>query len=845
MSSKTPSLTFRTLFDADTGIRKILIPALQRSYAQGRATGGVARVRRHFLEALHRALENNTPLSLGLIYGDLGSDGVMTPVDGQQRLTTLFLLYCFAALKAGVPPCSREFLSGFSYEARTPAAEFCEELARYTCPEAAKNDAMPLSALIINAAWFRQTWRRNPTVSGMLIMLDAISGQFRDMCDATGNSLLWERLIAHDCPVTFDFMPLELAGQTDDVYIRINSRGRQLTPFEELKAELEARLDDAGLGELASDISRRFNATWTDRLWALLRQTGEQGSVQKGLLDQAFVRLFRFVCSVLAYEHGEHFSTDAEHGELLDQYFGPADRDTLEKNATLLKDFFDCWFSSETGYKDFAAEVNELLKSAGFGTVKSGLEERPVVLLTDCIAGKADDLELRERLLLYAITLFLKSLRKSSPREVSGAIPTPCGVAISETELNMFLGRLRVVRNLARHSIWDREIADGKKKNNMPALFAEVKIIMSSGIESVEKNTFNAFQFEEEKRKANYRREAGPEAVEILKRLEDNPLLQGQVSLVCGDPIADTAELIRRTGRFERLFGPSVPVDEEQLDLIDCALMCMGPYGRKWRSDRFRTGTKAPGKVTPIWWWFFHYGYYPEPARDSATGGDSHLSGYWDLSAVLNRLLKRIPELPDGKKPEEVRDATLKALGDVIKGFLGACVDNSWYPFAYYYVMYDAFRPGKYGLYGYDESLADAEKTDAEHYAIYAAQTREYWRFQSSCQPIPAAVGLLETEVSATISNKQFLGRHAQIGPYSVICADSEYRWWRNDAPEKVEVITISQCESTDTGYRVLEKAGIDTGDCQKPHRFVDTEDRVERLKKWLTENLTGSIVKQ
>lgn len=82
-------------------LQKIIIPIIQRDYSQGRRDPEVDRVRSRFLDSLHGALSE--PITLDFVYGDIDENGVMTPLDGQQRLTTLFLLYWYAAKKRGFP----------------------------------------------------------------------------------------------------------------------------------------------------------------------------------------------------------------------------------------------------------------------------------------------------------------------------------------------------------------------------------------------------------------------------------------------------------------------------------------------------------------------------------------------------------------------------------------------------------------------------------------------------------------------------------------------------------------------------------------------------------------------
>ena len=70
---------------------EVVIPMIQRDYAQGRITEKVKSIRHDFLDALYKACRDKKPLHLDFIYGE-EDNGQFEPFDGQQRLTTLFLL---------------------------------------------------------------------------------------------------------------------------------------------------------------------------------------------------------------------------------------------------------------------------------------------------------------------------------------------------------------------------------------------------------------------------------------------------------------------------------------------------------------------------------------------------------------------------------------------------------------------------------------------------------------------------------------------------------------------------------------------------------------------------------
>ena len=76
----------------------IEIPIIQRDYAQGRL--GKENLRKSFLGDLKNALDNGEIMKLDFVYGSTENDK-LNPLDGQQRLTTLWLLHWYIALCAG------------------------------------------------------------------------------------------------------------------------------------------------------------------------------------------------------------------------------------------------------------------------------------------------------------------------------------------------------------------------------------------------------------------------------------------------------------------------------------------------------------------------------------------------------------------------------------------------------------------------------------------------------------------------------------------------------------------------------------------------------------------------
>jgi hypothetical protein len=80
---------------------------IQRDYAQGRQGEAVGRIRANFLDAICSAvLAEGKYIGLDFVFGDVEVDKFY-PLDGQQRLTTLFLLHWYLACRAAVPNRSK------------------------------------------------------------------------------------------------------------------------------------------------------------------------------------------------------------------------------------------------------------------------------------------------------------------------------------------------------------------------------------------------------------------------------------------------------------------------------------------------------------------------------------------------------------------------------------------------------------------------------------------------------------------------------------------------------------------------------------------------------------------
>ncbi len=251
-------------------LSKIEIPIIQRDYAQGRE--GKEELRKNFLTAL-REVVNDKSLELDFVYGSV-KNKVLQPLDGQQRLTTLFLLHWFVAVKENkLDDELKKLLTKFTYETRTSSREFCNDLINkgidfnklletdFYDEEKNKPKNNELSKSIINSSWFFLSWKRDPTIKSMLTMLDSIQHTFKDKTD------IWDKLNK----ISFHYIELQNFGLSDDLYIKMNARGKHLTDFENFKAKFEQRIKqnkwEMNVNPTAI-FSYKIDTDWTNLFWS-------------------------------------------------------------------------------------------------------------------------------------------------------------------------------------------------------------------------------------------------------------------------------------------------------------------------------------------------------------------------------------------------------------------------------------------------------------------------------------------------------------------------------------------------------------------------------------------------
>lgn len=261
------------------GLGKVRIPKIQRDYAQGRTTKKVNEIRKTFVHTLLLVIKGKRPATeLDFVYGS-NKNSAFEPLDGQQRLTTLFLLHWMMGFDNLCTEDGKHSL--FTYETRNTSQEFCDELVQHNAKqfvhEAKKEterngkESTP-SKIIRGRDWFKWEWKNDPTILSMLVMIDAI---YEEMGADWDLDLDVYRDNLNN--ITFNLLNLGDFGLSNELFIKMNARGKQLSDFDKLKSTLEEEL--------------QIQQTETDENGKPLA-TREDEQTWRKLMDDAWIDLF-------------------------------------------------------------------------------------------------------------------------------------------------------------------------------------------------------------------------------------------------------------------------------------------------------------------------------------------------------------------------------------------------------------------------------------------------------------------------------------------------------------------------------------------------------------------------
>ena len=360
----------------------------------------------------------------------------------------------------------------------------------------------------------------------MLLMLEAIHERFADADCAAA----WERLVDSEAPaISFHLLPIEQMGLSEDLYIKMNSRGKPLTPFENFKARFEQVLEAFCPGRV-EEFAQKVDGVWADLLWPF------RGS--DNIVDDEFLRYFQFVTDVCEWHDGRLASGDIE--TVAERVCGPAN-EKASAHLDFMVRSFDTWVGADTASvfsETFALTPAPLDSEDTSKVVLFGMQGSSVNLFAECCLGQ---------------------VRRGWPRTLLLYAVLPHRLHATDD----FPHKLRMLRNLIEAS------SSELRAEKMPSLHEDVRrVIVEGAISGV--SSFNQAQVADEQLKIEFLSKA-PLLERALFHLEDHPLLRGSLAVF----ELDASVFERRARAFHELFS-----DPTVLPVLTGALLAAGDYSR-------------------------------------------------------------------------------------------------------------------------------------------------------------------------------------------------------------------------------------------------------------------------
>lgn len=295
----------------------VAIPVIQRDYVQG--ANANSKKRNGFFESLLDALLGEESFEMDFIYGstDEKSDkSYFQPIDGQQRLTTLALLAW--VLNNRLKGKYNAQLPGITYLTRPSSEQFTKHLFGYCIPGSYTSISEYIKT---NPGWFSRRWLDDPTINAILEGLDYMDSllnheKYKDRIEEIANRFF------NNSPLCFECLDMQALNLGDDLYIKMNARGKMLTSFENWKAGFEGILGRLfkdkpyvygqipGMEDTPSVTDYFIYAIehdWCDMLWpnAYKRWSAlsdkEKKKVSYPRIDEEFMNILNFISRVLFF----------------------------------------------------------------------------------------------------------------------------------------------------------------------------------------------------------------------------------------------------------------------------------------------------------------------------------------------------------------------------------------------------------------------------------------------------------------------------------------------------------------------------------------------------------------
>ena len=257
-----------SLSELFSGDSKIIVPDMQRDYCWGDKNNESLVLK--FLESLFESFEDNknTELQLGMIYAYESPKNHIQLCDGQQRLTTLYLLMGLLHKKINSNSLKDCLISTFEWENDDKECRLqyaIRESTLYFLNDLVDNCFINHQeiSIIKKQSWYFNEYDLDPTIQSMINALGIIEKEISKktppqyLNDFTGFLLEKVKLL---------YFNMENRKRGEEMFVIINTTGEPLTPTENLKPKLIGLIENVETSELKSnEWEERETFFWSNR----------------------------------------------------------------------------------------------------------------------------------------------------------------------------------------------------------------------------------------------------------------------------------------------------------------------------------------------------------------------------------------------------------------------------------------------------------------------------------------------------------------------------------------------------------------------------------------------------
>ncbi len=384
---------------------RIVIPQIQRDYVQG--SDKHKEKRDKFIDALIKHLEMGEILHLDFIYGGCDEDAqIFYPLDGQQRLTTLYLLRWIIEVLIGRRKNITDRSQGndeLSYQSRRSSDLFCHKLSTDNFVDNFNGKESVSKYIEGEKLWYVSDWNFDSTIRAMLEMLDVTKEKL-----ARFSLEQLEDMYRKFNYITFDVLNLKDYDLTDTLYIKMNERGKQLTEFENWKASFIRFLEEKHRDEYLKRFEHSIEHEWTDLIWPYAlgrweKLTDEEEKQNKyPMIDNDFINLLSFVHETYFFAINPKIGErDVQTGDFHNTLASMEDIFSDEDNLLFLFDFLDVWYKIQEREK-----IDDFFKKLlGENAITLWDNNDKSNLFVECI-DKGLGMEVKLKVLFYAISKY-------------------------------------------------------------------------------------------------------------------------------------------------------------------------------------------------------------------------------------------------------------------------------------------------------------------------------------------------------------------------------------------------------------------------------------------------------